>query len=267
MHENLYWLRNDHLEAAFSAENGMRLGIIRTPGSDNLLKTCDGPCRGLKTWVMMPSDIPALRDMLSEEAADILSHDETEIRMESRQPNRWGLVLEWVARLEDTGSEIQLIQRIHNRGQETHTIGIWSIAAFSQNTRLRIPFVRPASLSLDHPNRISVFTYTNLGDGRILSTPEFLEVNLMRGSQSESIKLGLVQPEGRVQAFRGNQFLEMSAPYEVGALYPEGGANVTVYACPADQADIFGEAEVMGPLQLLEPGKSMELPVRVRVGN
>jgi hypothetical protein len=267
MHENLYWLRNHHLEAAFSVENGMRLAIIRTPGSENILRACDGPCRGLKTWVMMPSDIAALRDMLSEEASEVGALDPSEIRMQTFEPNRWGLVLEWVARLEDTGPEIQLTQRIHNHGQETHYLGIWSIAAFSQDTRIRIPFGRPASLSLDHPNRIAVFPYTNIGDGRILSTPEFIEVNLLRGSQSESIKLGMVQSKGRVLALRENQVLEMSAPYEVGTQYPEGGSNVTVFSCPADQADIFGEAEVMGPLQLLEPGASMEFQIRVRLGN
>jgi hypothetical protein len=215
---------------------------------------------------MMPSDIAGVRDMLSEEAAEVGSLDRYEIRMHTLKPNRWGLVLEWVARLEDTVPGIRLIQRIHNRGRETHTLGIWSIAAFSQDTRLRIPFRRSASLSLDHPNEVSVFPYTNLGDGRIRSTREFLEVRLLSGSQPQSIKLGMVQPDGRVQALRQNQVLEMSAPYEVGAQYPEGGANVTVYACPADQPEIFGEAEVVGPLQLLAPGESVQLSIRIRVG-
>jgi hypothetical protein len=260
-----HWLRNDHLEAAFSTESGMRLAVLRQPGKANVLREDDGPCRGLKTWVMMPSDVAAFRDMLSEEAADVRSHEGTKLRMESKAPNRWGLVLEWIAGLEDSAPEMQVIQRIHNRGQETLYLGIWSIAAFSEDTRLRIPFARSDSLLADHPNQIAVFPYTNMGDSRIHSTPDFLQVKIRKGSEGQSIKLGLVQSEGRVLALGSDTVMEMSAPYHADALYPEGGMNVSVYASPADPAGIFGEAEVMGPLQLLEPGESVALSLRIRL--
>lgn len=263
MGEDLHWLKNEHLEAAFSVNDGLRLAVLGKPGGENILRKSSEPVRGLKTWVMMPSDIIGIRDMLSEEAAELTSSDDSAIRMTTSAPNNWGLVLEWVATLAASGEELQLIQRVHNHGEDVLYLGLWSIAAFPEGTCLKIPFDRAPSLAKDHPNQIAVFPYTDLGDSRIRNTREELQVDIRKGGETESIKLGIVQPQGRVQAARNGQVMQMRSSYHPDALYPEGGMNATVYAAPANGERLFGEAEVMGPLQLLEPGEAMDLVLSI----
>ena len=262
-----HWLRGGQLEAAFVVDRGIRLEVLREPGGKNLLREDDSPYRGMKTWVMMPSDIVGIRDMLSEEPAAVLFKDDGEIRMETKEPNPWGLHLEWVARLDPVEGELHLLQRIHNRGSGRLYLGLWTIAAVAPDTVLRIPFDRSPTLGQEHPNQIAVFPYTDLGDARIKTSRKDLQVQIRRGVEAGGIKLGLVQPEGRVQVIRGGSLFEMQSPYESDALYPEGGMNVTVYASGGASENVFGEAEIMGPLQMLEPGETMELPLVVRLGS
>lgn len=228
----LHWLKNEHLEAAFSVEEGMRLAVFQKPDGENIFKESDDPCRGLKTWIMMPSDIIGIRDMLSEETAEVTSSDDTTIRMTTLTPNKWGLALEWAATLEASGESVQLIQRVHNRSEDVLHLGLWSIGAFSPGTVLSMPYDRSPSLGKNHPNQVAVFPYTDFGDSRIRNTRENLQVQLWTGDETGSIKLGIVQPQGRVQAIRDGQVFEMQSPCHADALYPEGGMIVTVSPIP-----------------------------------
>ncbi|MGC9449924.1 MAG: hypothetical protein ACP5I4_00635 [Oceanipulchritudo sp.] len=259
----MYWLKNDHLEAGFTWKKGIRLADLRVPGGENLLRETDDPYHGLKTWVMAPSDIIALRDMLSGQPASMEFVSEREIRLKTLNPNEWGLVLEWVVTLEEDRPAITILQRIHNEGEVHRYVGIWSLAAFPADCVFRIPFARSPHVPRDFPNNIAVFPWTDIGDTRISSTREYLQLEIREGQEDGNVKLGLVQPQGRIDVLKQGIVLEFTAPYDPDAEYPEGGSNVTIYASPANRPTTMGEVEHMGPLEVLAPGKAMELPVRM----
>ena len=262
----MYWLKNNQLEAGFTWEKGIRLANLRLPGGENLLRETDDPNHGLKTWVMAPSDMVAFRAMLSEQPASMEVVSELEIRLKILQPNEWGLVLEWVVTLDADQPSMTILQRIHNEGDTERFLGIWSLAAFPADCTFRVPFVRSSHIPRDFPNAIAVFPWTDIGDGRISSTREYLQLEIREGEEDGNVKLGLVQPQGRIDVLTQGLLLEFTAPHAADAEYPERGSNVTIYASPANRPDTMGEVENMGPLEVLAPGKSMELPVRIRIG-
>jgi hypothetical protein len=263
----MHWLKNDQIEAGFSHENGIRLSVLRRTSGENLLREASDPCHGLKTWVMAPSDLPATRDMLSERPAAIETESSVELRLRTTEPNEWGLVLEWVARMIAGQPGLEIVHRIHNQGPEHRHIGIWSIAAFPADSVFRVPFARSPHVPCDFPNTIAVFPWANIGDNRISSTREFLQLEVREGKEADLVKIGLVQPQGCILVRRGRTVLKFTAPYSAGAEYPEGGSNVTLYTSPADEPPTLGEAEHMGPLEVLMPGDSIELPVRIQVAS
>jgi hypothetical protein len=54
--------------------------------------------------------------------------------------------------------------------------------------------------------------------------------------------------------------LLVSAEWDSAAVYPEGGANVTVYAsADKPQGEGWAEVENVGPLQDIRPGETLEL--------
>jgi hypothetical protein len=259
----MHWLKNDYLEAGFTCENGIRLSVLRVPGGGNLLRETDDPYHGLKTWVMAPSDLLATRAMLSEEAAVFEALGDQEIRLKTVQPNEWDLVLEWVVTLEENSPCLTVLQRIHNVGDTRRYLGIWSLGAFPVDSIFQVPFARSKHLPKDFPNNIAVFPWTDIGDTRISSTREYLQLDVREGDEDGNVKLGLVQPDGCIIVRRDDIQLEFTAPYDPLADYPEGGSNVTIYASPANRPTTMGEVEHMGPLELLAPGESIELPVKI----
>ena len=263
--EETHWLKNDHIEAGFTWKDGIRLSVLRAPGGENLLRESNDPYHGLRTWVMAPTDLEALRGMLSEQPAALEVVDARTIRLRTIELNEWGLRLEWEARIDDTSPELTIRQRIMNEGDTHRYIGVWSIVLFAQGTTFRIPFERSAAVPRGNPNVVAVFPYTNLADARISSTEAQLRLEIREGPETGAVKLGLGEMDGRILVERGGAVLEMTSPYLPDAIYPEGGWNVTVFASPANRPDPAGEAEHMGPLQLLGLKESADLLLTVRL--
>lgn len=263
--EAIHWLKNGQLEAGFSWDKGIRLSVLRAPGGVSLLRETDDSLHGLKTWVMAPLELMESRDMLSEEPAALEVVSDHRIRMRTLAPNAWGLVLEWEVELDATEPRLTIIHRIHNTAELHRQVGIWSVAALSPDTQIRVPFVRSKAVPRGYPNNVAVFPFTDLQDGRISSTEQFLQLDIREGREAGPVKLGLVQPEGRVQVRRGEWLLEFTAPYLPDALYPEGGSNVTLYTSPATSPTTMGEVEHMGPLEIVSPDGSIEFPVSIRL--
>lgn len=209
--------------------------------------------------------MPDVRAMLSEVRGELEVIDRYTVELRTVEETAWGLGLEWRVELARTAPELRIVQRVSNRGTERRYVGIWSLAVFTEGTTLTIPYERTASVPAGYPHAVYVFPWMNLADGRIASDAEGVRLQLRRGPEAGPVKLGLVQKAGRYYAERGGVRWEFTAPYESDALYPEGGANVTVYASPANGVEIMGEGEVMGPLVILDPGQTTTLTQTVRV--
>jgi hypothetical protein len=263
--DDLVWLKNSSLEAGFSAESGIRLEVLRAPSGENLLRESSSPGRGLKTWIMTPSEDLQLRDLLSETPGTVERLSNTELRILASSDNRLGLNLEWLVHLGDREPLLEIVHRVHHNGDTPLHIGIWSLIAVAPETVLRVPFSRSPNLPRNSPNDIAVFPFTNLADTRIHSSPESLTVSIRQGVEDGSLKLGLVQWDGRLLVERGAIVLESSVPYDPAALYPEGGSNITLYASPANRPDTMGEGEHVGPLRILKPGQSIEMRQTLRL--
>lgn len=261
----IHWLKNDQIEAGFTWKDGIRLSVLKVPGGAGLLRETDDPYHGLKTWLMFPSEILALRALLSEEPASMEVISTNSIRMLSSGKNDLGLQLEWIVTIHPEKPEIQVLHRIHNLRDIPVQAGIWTIATLASDTTVEIPFSRSSSIPGNFPNDLAVFPFTRLPDTRIRTTEESFFLDIRSGSDSSALKFGLVQREGLLFVDTAGHRIEFKVPYDPAALYPEGGSNTTVFTTPADSKTIMGEAEQLGPLQLIEAEDFIEFPQTIRV--
>lgn len=263
--DDRYWLKNAHLEAGLSTGNGIRLEVLRIPGGGNVLRESADSSRGVKTWIMTPSEDIGLRDLLSESPAVVEVVSENEVRLIQKKKNRIGLRLEWRVRLDPDQPVLEIVHQLHYAGEFPIHVGIWILIAVAPETVLRVPFTRTPNLPSNFPNSIAVFPYTNLADNRISSTKDSVSVAIREGTEAGSLKVGIVQWDGSIDIEQSGLRLQSRVPYDPMATYPEGGSNVTLYASPANRPDAMGEAEHLGPLRILNPGQSIELLQTLRL--
>ncbi|MEX0326301.1 MAG: hypothetical protein AB3N33_09465 [Puniceicoccaceae bacterium] len=261
----LYWLKNASMEAAFSVGKGIRLEILRLPGGDNVLRESKDSSRGLKTWIMTPTEDIRLRDSLSEVPAQAMKISENEYRFIAEAANPLGLELEWLVRLDSDNPSLEILHRINNKGEMRPFLSIWSLIALGPGSLIQVPFSRSLNLSKNHPNDLAVFPYTDLSDGRISTSRDGLSLSIREGLESGSVKLGIVQQDGRLLVECHGLDLESIVPFDPMAEYPEGGSNITLYASPANRPDTMGEAEHVGPLRVLNLGESIEMVQTLRL--
>jgi hypothetical protein len=265
--EPVAWLKNEFIEAGFSVEKGVRLEIIRQPGGENFLRESADASNGLRVWVMTPSENLSIRDILSRNGAAIERISSEELRISTGHDNLLGIQLEWIVRLEKGSPVLEITHRFHNHGDVPHYVSIWSILSVAPEAVMGVPFSSAPGRSSNHPNFIAVYPYTNLADQRITSSRDSLKVLVREGVEAHSLKIGLVQKEGKLFIEKGDIRLCSSVAYDPGSCYPEGGSNITLFSSPANRTDTMGEAEHLSPLQELRPGKSMEMTQLLQYSN
>jgi hypothetical protein len=261
-----HWIQTPQIEAGFAVENGLRLEVLRIPGGDNILRGGETVTRGIKTWVMAPHDIGGVRDMLSEIPGQLEADGDHSLRLWTEPEPGHSLWLEWEVRVRPDEPVLEITHRIHNTGAEPFHGGIWILAAYEPRTLIEVPFDKRPHIPGNYPNPVYIWPWSDIGDDRIASNDTGFLLDIRRGPYPASFKGGLVAHHGTFRATHAGQVMESTVAHDPTAHYPEGGANLTVFASPGNSDGAMGEGEHVGPLVWLEPDASIEQHQVIRIG-
>ena len=96
-----------------------------------------------------------------------------------------------------------------------------------------------------------LWPYTDLSDPRWKLGSGYL--SLTQRPDSVPTKIGILHRQGSVGYLNGRTLFVKSFPYRDGQHYPDGGVNFETFT----NSDML-EMESLGPMQTLEPGRSVE---------
>jgi hypothetical protein len=184
------------------------------------------------------------------------------VRLISPPDARYGLRKEIDVNLGSQGSRVNLVHRITNIGARASELAPWALSVMAPGGMEIIPLPlrtphpgspkNATSASDFGPNQLWVlWPYTHLSDPRWKLGDQF--ITLAQRSSTEPTKLGLLLRSGRVGYLNGRTLFIKSFAYREGRRYPDGGVNYETFT----NGDML-EMESLGPLQALEPGRSVE---------
>jgi hypothetical protein len=184
------------------------------------------------------------------------------IRLVSLRDAQYGIRKEIEVTLAPQGSRVQLVHRVRNLGTQATELAPWALTVMAPGGTeiIPLPTKKPhpgspknARSAADFgPNQLWVlWPYTDLSDPRWKLGSQF--VSLTQRPSSEPTKVGLVHRLGKVGYLNGKTLFIKSFEYHEGRRYPDGGVNYETFT----NGDML-EMESLGPLQILEPGRSAE---------
>jgi hypothetical protein len=175
------------------------------------------------------------------------------IRLTSPPDPRYGIRKEIDLTLASQGSRVRLVHRITNIGSNATELAPWALTVMAPGGMEIIPLppkkphpgsAKNATSAADFgPNQLWVPRW-KLGEQSI---------TLSQRPASAPTKLGLLHRSGRVGYVNGRTLFVKSFEYREGRRYPDGGVNYETFT----NGDML-EMESLGPLQTLEPGRSVE---------
>lgn len=158
--------------------------------------------------------------------------------------------------LSEDSARVRVLMRLRNEGTWPIEVAPWSISAMAPGGVGVFPMpVSPADALGLQPNRwLALWTYTDLADPRLTMGKRFL---LLRQdpSATEALKIGLNASDGWLAYVRDGRCFVKTHQVTPGARYPDGGCTVESYT---NGNPNLLELETLGPLDILEPGASVE---------
>jgi hypothetical protein len=184
------------------------------------------------------------------------------LRLISPPDSTYGIQKEIELKPAAQGSQVRLVHRITNISSTRAELAPWALTVMAPGGMEVIPLppkkphpgsAKNAASATDFaPNQLWVlWPYTDLSDPRFKVTARFIA--LSQRPSSEPTKIGLAHRPGRVGYLNGDTLFVKSFEYRAGERYPDGGVNYETFT----NADML-EMESLGPLQTLDPGRSVE---------
>lgn len=255
--ESGYWLRGRALEVFVTAHHRVRVLVLRRPGGMNLVSHTGALTDGLRCWVMTPGDDPDERDEVASLAGRMEPLDGA-LRLTTGISAILALSLEWTVSIDVHRPLLVVEHVVRNHGPDPRELAIWPVIGIAPPARLILPLGAASGQDRD-ARPVYHFPWSVLGDDRIGTGPEHVEVEITGTRGSAHIKLGVHAASGTGGALARGSALVSSTPFEPAGRYPEGGPNLTVYASPAQDGAAIGELENVGALHVLPPGRSLSL--------
>jgi hypothetical protein len=184
------------------------------------------------------------------------------VRLVAPADTHYGIQKEIALTLGSQGSRVSLVHRITNTGSKATELAPWALSVMAPGGMEFIPLPpkkphpdspKDARSPADFgPNQLWVlWPYADLSDPRWKLGGQF--ISLTQRPSTEPTKLGLLHRPGKVGYVNGRTLFIKSFDYQEGRRYPDGGVNYETYT----NGDML-ELESLGPLQTLEPGRSVE---------
>ncbi|HIC89079.1 MAG TPA: hypothetical protein EYP04_06720 [Anaerolineae bacterium] len=164
-----------------------------------------------------------------------------------------GIQKEMEITLAPDGPRVTVLHRLRNMGPWPVELAPWALTVMNTGGLGIIP--QPTSADPDRllPNRwLVLWPYTDMTDPRVHWGNRYLTLRQDPNRESP-FKLGINADSGWLAYLRGTHLFVKVFDYQQGATYPDGGCSVEMYTNSR-----FLEAETLGPLCRLEPGKAVE---------
>jgi len=166
-----------------------------------------------------------------------------------------GIQKEWFIRLDPAQAHARIQHRLTNVGSKPTQLAPWALSVMASGGTAVLPL--PPRGSHDNKNllptsRLVLWSYTDMSDPRWGWGAKYIRLQ-QDPKSAKAQKIGAPVPDGWAAYCRqGNFFLKLF-PYEGKKEYPDFGSSTELFT----NADIL-ELETLGPLLLLEPGKSVD---------
>jgi len=149
--------------------------------------------------------------------------------------------------------EITVIHRITNIGRWPVELSCWALSVMKAGGTALVPLPRTVA-HMEDPNpayHMSAWSYTDMGDPRLSFEKGYLLID--HAKADAPLKLGMSVPDGWAAYINGDSLFVKHFGRHADKSYPDNGCNFETYSEKS-----FLELESLGPLTLLQPGKSVE---------
>jgi hypothetical protein len=194
--------------------------------------------------------------------AEYEKRGEDTVVVRSRPDQPYGIQREMLITLAKTGTEVTVIHRIKNVGDQPTTLNVWCLSVMAPGGTEVIPM--PAGRPHPGPpenargpedfasDRLLVlWPFFDFTDPRWSFGSRFIQ--LRQDTTRGPTKIGVANRQGWVAYLNeGTAFVKMF-DYEKGKTYPDGGCNFETFT----NQDML-EVESLGPLTTLQPGETAE---------
>lgn len=259
---NCYRISNGQVELIVTTDVGPRIIRYGFIGAQNLLKEFDDqmgkhgesawqPRGGHRLW-MAPED-PVLTYALDNSPIHARVTGDT-IELTGNVEKETGLEKQIIVKLAASGSAVELVHKITNRGTKAREIAPWALTMMAQGGTGIAAFPPRGSHEKDllPSNPLTMWAYTDFSDPRWQFTPKYL---LLRQDpkNSNAQKAGLFN-RGTVGAYLlgSDLFIKQAAARDPHG-YPDFGCSYETFT-----NEQFLEMETLGELSNVRPGASVQ---------
>jgi len=151
-------------------------------------------------------------------------------------------------------AHVAVVHRLYNHGLWPVELAPWALSVMAPGGKAIIPLPPRGSPTKDvlPTSMMAIWAYTDLSDHRLITGRRYIMLCQDKDS-SESLKTGVTVSDGWTAYYNNGHLFVKTFDYKSGVLYPDLGCSVESFTNEA-----FLELETLGPLTLLEPGKSVE---------
>jgi len=260
--ENNLQLANEHVELVISLDVGPRILAYKTLHGENVLKNYpeqmgqSGEAKwmirgGHRFWIApedevlsyVPDNQPVKHDLSASNG----------VRLVNEGVDPWKIRKEMTVTLAADSSEVTVVHRATNEGDEPIEIATWGLSVMAPGGLEIIPLPPLGQHPRDLlPNRrMIIWPYTDTSDARWRFGWKFITVR--QTPDGGPAKLGLAHKERWVAYLMRNSLFVKTFDYVEGARYPDDGCNFETFT----NTEMI-EIEALGPLKRLPPGGSTE---------
>lgn len=165
-----------------------------------------------------------------------------------------GLQKQIIVKLAATGSSVEALHRITNRGTQSRMLAAWALTVLAQGGVGIHGFpprgTHPEMLTPTHP--LVMWAFTDLSDKRWQFTQKYLILR-QDPKATKPQKIGSFNKDTFGAYYLGEELFIKRYQADPGKTYPDSGASFETFT----NADML-ESETMGPLTELAPGATVE---------
>lgn len=256
---NCYKLSNGSVDVIVTSDIGPRIIAYRLSGKGNILAEMPPdpakpnewqPYGGHRLW-HAPESIP--RTYAPDNKPVKVTQASGAVTLLQDTESTTGIQKEMKVALAAQGSQVTVTHKLTNNGLWPVTLAPWGLTIVKGGGEEFVP--QEPYISHDDkllPARpLVLWNYTNLADSRLTHGRKFMRLRTDKAIE-EPNKLGVLNTLGWVAYAVDEAVFIKRFPYDSSATYPDMGINYATYT-----SGLFMEIESMGPVDLIDPGKSV----------
>lgn len=260
---NCYKMSNDIVDLVVTTDVGPRVMRFGFVGQHNELKEYPGEMgkTGGDEWRLYgghrfwhaPEQQP--RTYLPDNAPVALTEIYGGVKIVQPVELQTGIQKQLEIHMASDAARVTLTHRLVNQGMWTVELAAWALTVMRTGGVAILPMPprkRHEDGALQPANTLSLWPYTNMADPRWMWGHRYIMLRQDISAETPQ-KVGAAIPDGWIAYACQNHLFVKTAPYEAGAIYPDGGTNVQTFT----NSDML-EVETLGPMTRLAPGEELE---------